>query len=124
MNRLDRYMTRQMKNPAMKKLVEQEVAELEVGILIARLREALHMNQTQLAARAGMNASKISRIESSPRNITLNTLARVAQALNRRVKIEFVPVSAKRKIVVAHKRPSGLRKALLGGRRSTKGMSA
>lgn len=104
MNRLDRYMAQQMKNPAMKKLVEQEVAELEVGILIARLREALHMNQTQLAARAGMNASKISRIESSPRNVTLNTLTRVAQALNRRVKIEFVPVSAKRKMVVARKR--------------------
>lgn len=118
MNRLDRYMARQMKNPAMKKLVEQEVAELDVGILIARLREALHMNQTQLAARAGMNASKISRIESAPRNITLNTLARVAQALNRRVKIAFVPVSAKRKMIVAHKRPSRLRKALLREQRA------
>ena len=124
MNRLDRYIAQQMKNPALKKLVEQEVAELEVGILIARLREALHMNQTQLAARAGMNASKISRIESSPRNITLNTLTRVAQALNRRVKIELVPVSGKRKMVVAHKRSSGLPKALLGGRRTTKSMSA
>lgn len=108
MNRLDRYIARQMKNPAFRKRVEQEIAELEVGILIARLRQSLKMNQTELAARAGMNASKISRIESSPKNVTLNTLTRVAQALNRRVKISFVP--AERKVVLAHER-GGLRKS-------------
>jgi transcriptional regulator with XRE-family HTH domain len=108
MNRLDRYIARQMKDPAFRKQVEQEVAELEVGILIARLRQSLKMNQTELAARAGMNASKISRIESSPKNVTLNTLTRVAQALNRRVKITFV--RAERKVVLAHKRNGGLRK--------------
>jgi transcriptional regulator with XRE-family HTH domain len=63
------------------------------------------LNQTQLAARAGMNASKISRIETSTRNVTLSTLARLAHALNRRVKIEFVPVKAKKPATgVAHKR--------------------
>lgn len=108
MNRLDRYIARQMKNPAFRKHVEQEVAELEVGILIARLRQSLKMNQTELAARAGMNASKISRIESSPKNVTLNTLTRVAQALNRKVKISFVP--AERKVVLVRKREGGLGK--------------
>ena len=108
MNRLDRYIARRMKNAAFRKRVEQEVAELEVGILIARLRQSLKMNQTELAARAGMNASKISRIESSPKNVTLNTLTRVAQALNRRVKISFVP--AERKVVLARRRNGGVRK--------------
>lgn len=108
MNCLDRYIARQMKNAAFRKRVEQEVAELEVGILIARLRQSLKMNQTELAARAGMNASKISRMESSPKNVTLNTLTRVAQALNRRVKISFVP--AEGKVVFAHKRDGGLGK--------------
>jgi len=109
MNRLDRYIARQMKDPAFRKRVEKEVAELEVGILIARLRQSLKMNQTELAARAGMNASKISRIESSAKNVTLNTLTRVAQALNKRVKISFV--SAERKVVFAHKHGGGLRKS-------------
>lgn len=108
MNRLDRYIARQMKDPAFRKRVEQEVAELEVGILVARLRQSLKMNQTELAARAGMNASKISRMESSPKNVTLNTLTRVAQALNRRVKISFVPVE--RKMAFAHKRDGELRR--------------
>jgi len=50
-----------------------------------------------MAARAGMNASKISLIETSTRNVTLSTLARVAYALNTRIKIEFVPVKAKKR---------------------------
>jgi len=103
MNRLDRYIARQMQDPDFRDLVEKEVAALEVGIQIARLREALKMNQTQLAARAGMNASKISKIESSPKNVTLNTLTRLALALNRRIKIDFIPVS-KRKVAAAHER--------------------
>jgi transcriptional regulator with XRE-family HTH domain len=103
MNRLDRYIARQMENHEIRKLVEQELADLEVGIQIARLREALKMNQTQLAARAGMNASKISRIESSPKNVTLNTLTRLALALNRRIKIDFIPVKGQ-KVAVAYKR--------------------
>jgi hypothetical protein len=44
-----------------------------------------------------MNASKISLIETSARNVTLSTLARVAYALNTRIKIEFVPVKAKKR---------------------------
>jgi len=103
MNRLDRYIARQMQDPEMRDLVEKEIAALEVGIQIAQLRETLKMNQTQLAARAGMNASKISKIESSPKNVTLNTLTRLALALNRRIKIDFIPVS-KRTVAAAHKR--------------------
>jgi len=104
-NRLDRYYARQMQDPEMRDLVEKELADLAVGIQIARLREEENLNQTQLAARAGMNASKISRIETSPRNVTLSTLTRVAYALNRRVKIEFVPVKTKKRaIAIANKR--------------------
>ena len=103
----DRYYERQTENPNMRALVEKELAELEVGIQIARAREAEHLNQTQLAARAGMNASKISRIETSPQNLTLGTLARIAAALDRRVNIELVPKERKKEKgarAVAHRR--------------------
>src|SRR5260370_6581669 len=56
-----------------------------------------------MAARAGMNYRKISKIESSPKNVTLNTLTRLALALNRRIKIDFIPVS-ERKVAVARER--------------------
>jgi len=61
--RFDRYYEKQMENANVRAAVEKELASLELGIQIARAREAKHMNQTQLAAKAGMNASKISRIE-------------------------------------------------------------
>jgi transcriptional regulator with XRE-family HTH domain len=94
-----------MQDPEIRDLVEQELEDLEVGIQIAKLREREKLNQTQLAARAGMNASKISRIENSATNMTLSTLSRVAYALNRRVKIDFVPVKeARRAATVAHKK--------------------
>ena len=106
-NHLERYYERQMQDPGIRDLVEKELADLEVGIQIARLRVEENLNQTQLAARAGMNASKISQIESSPRNVTLSTLTRLAHALNRRVKIEFIPVKAKKTArAVARKRAS------------------
>ncbi len=95
--RLDRYYKQQMQDPEMRELVEKELVDLELGIKIARLRERENLNQTQLAARAGMNASKISLIETSTRNVTLSTLARVAYALNTRIKIEFVPVRGKKR---------------------------
>src|ERR1700739_1331527 len=95
-NRLDRYYERQMQDLEIRDLVEKELADLEGGIQIARLREEENLNQTQLAARAGMNASKISRIETSTRNVTLSTLARVARALNRKIRVEFVPLKTKR----------------------------
>jgi len=105
--RFDRYYERQMTNPKVRSEVQKELASLEVGIQIARAREALHLNQTQLAARAGMNASKISRIENSSQNLTLNTLQRIADALDRKVNIELVPKGSKRErsaVAVAHKR--------------------
>ncbi len=71
--RFDRYYEKQMENANVRAAVEKELASLDLGIQIARAREAKHMNQTQLAAKAGMNASKISRIENSAQNLTLNT---------------------------------------------------
>jgi len=105
--RFDRYYEKQMENSKVRAAVEKELASLEVGIQIARAREAKHMNQTQLAAKAGMNASKISRIENSAQNLTINTLNRIAEALDRTVNIELVPKQGKRARVaveVAHKR--------------------
>jgi transcriptional regulator with XRE-family HTH domain len=100
MTRFDRYYERQMQDPEIRRLVEQELAALEVGVQIAKLRESLKLNQTQLAARAGMNASKISRLETSAAtNVTLGTLTRVASALNASVKIAFVSKEKKAPVV-------------------------
>lgn len=103
-NRWRGYYARQMRDPEMRELIERELENLHVGIQIARLREKEGMNQTRLAALAGMNASKISVIEKSPRNVTLGTLIRLGYALGQKVKIEFVPAKRRHTHAATHKR--------------------
>jgi hypothetical protein len=42
----------------MRELVEKELASLDIGVQIAKLRAKHRMNQTQLTARARMSAPK------------------------------------------------------------------
>ena len=81
----------------MKELVERELTVLRLGAEIARLRQKRRLSQTQLAARAGMSASKISAIESSSKNVELATLIRIAYALGYQLKPEFVPAKTSRR---------------------------
>lgn len=89
--RWNRYFERQRQDPEMKNLVKRELAVLRLGTTIARMREKRKLTQTQLAAKAGMSASKISAIESGPKNVELSTLIRIASALGYRFVPEFVP---------------------------------
>lgn len=90
MNRFDRYYRTQMEDAAMRELVEKELAGLEIGVQIAKLRAKHRLNQTELAARARMSAPKVSRIESKPANVQLDTLIRLAHALGARVEVRLV----------------------------------
>ena len=85
------YYARQLQDPEMRELVEKELASLNLGIQIARLREQQGLSQTQLAARAGMSAPKISVLECSPKDAKLSTLIRIARALGLGLRVEFVP---------------------------------
>jgi transcriptional regulator with XRE-family HTH domain len=102
-SRWNRYFERQQQDPEMKDLVEQELATLRLGTTIARMRERRHLTQTQLAARAGMSASKISAIETGPKNVEVATLIRIATALGYQFKPEFVPAKARRR-AAGHRR--------------------
>ena len=84
----DLYYQKQMGDPEMRALIEEELKALRIGTEFARLRRKAHMSQTQLAAKTGMSAPNISRIETSPaQNMTLETLVRIARALGRDVEI-------------------------------------
>ena len=62
----------------------------------AAAQESGKLSQTKLAALAEMSAPKISDLETSPRNVTISTLIRVAHALGSRVEIKFVPRRARK----------------------------
>jgi DNA-binding Xre family transcriptional regulator len=86
----DLYFRKQLEDSQMRELIEQEIESLRVGTEIARMRQKKRLSQAQLAARAGMSAPNISRIENSPaQNITLETLVKIARALGRGVEVTF-----------------------------------
>lgn len=64
------------------------VYELRKKILLLRLDEGL--SQEELAARAGLRQSVISRIENGESKPRIETVNKIAKALNRKVKIDLV----------------------------------
>ena len=88
--RWKRFYQKQMENPKLRELVEKELASLQLGVQIAKLRATEKLSQTKLAALAEMSAPKISAMENEPRNLTIGTLIRVAHALGSRVEIKLV----------------------------------
>ena len=72
------------------------VASEEALIALKALREAAGVSLTDLAARAGMQKSSLSRLENGDRNPTVRTLERVAAALGKRlvVRVEDLPAGA------------------------------
>ncbi len=103
-SRWTRYYNHLMEEPKTKEEIEKELQSLELGIQIARLRQKQGLNQTQLAARAGMNASKVSIIENSPQNLRLDTLIRLAHALNGELKIQLIPQKEQHTVAAGRKR--------------------
>ena len=86
----DLYFQKQLSDPDMRALIEEELESLRVGTQIARWRQKKGLSQAQLATRAGMSAPNISRLENSPaQNITLETLVKIARALGRGVEVTF-----------------------------------
>lgn len=88
----DRYFQKQMDDPEMKALVEEELKALRVGVQLAALRQRKGLSQTQLAAKVGMSAPNISRIEASPgHNLTLQTMVKLFSALDYEVSFTCRP---------------------------------
>ena len=86
----DLYFRKQLSDREMRGLIEEEIESLRVGSQIARMRQKNRLSQAALAARVGMSAPNISRIENSPaQNMTLETLVKIARALGRGVEVAF-----------------------------------
>ena len=69
------------------------VAIGEAGVMLKALREDAGVSLTDLAAKAGMQKSSLSRLENEDRNPTVRTLERIAAALGKRlvVRVEDLP---------------------------------
>ena len=61
--------------------IKQE-ARLNIGHALRGLREAMNLSQEALAEKVGIKRSNIARIEGGKYNVTLDTLAVIANALD------------------------------------------
>jgi len=79
-----------LKDKEFKRLYELERAKVALAQKIAELREEKHLKQAELARKLGVSQQFISQIETGQeRNLTLDTLVRLAETLGRGVKISF-----------------------------------
>ncbi len=80
-----------LKNPKFRKAYYDYDLTAKLAAQISTLRKKRGMTQSQLARRAKTVQEVISRLETTARpGITLNTLWRVAHALDRRLDIRFL----------------------------------
>ena len=114
----DRYLERQLKNPAFAARFENAGEAWDVALQIAALREQAGLSQKELAKLLKTSQQQISRLESPGyEGHSLSMLRRVAGVLHARVRIVFEPAESRNGTLVAEapapyrgKRAKGKRK--------------
>lgn len=90
MDDFERYLNEQMQDPEFAEEYEALQPEYEAIRAVIAARTESHMTQKQLAEKTGIRQSNISRIESGASSPTVETLARIAAGMGKRLKIDFV----------------------------------
>ncbi len=86
----DRYIAG---DPRREQEYQEELVNAEIARKIFDLRTKAGLTQLQLAAKVGTSKSAISRLEDADyEGHSLSMLKRIAEALDKRVEIRFVPV--------------------------------
>ena len=86
----DNFLNEQLKDPELKAEYEALEPEFTVMQAIMEARAKTGLKQKQLSERTGISQADISRLERGTANPSIKTLQRIANALGRRVQIEFI----------------------------------
>ena len=89
---LSDYRKKQMQDPEFRAYAEQmqPFADLAKAVVGARLER--NLTQQELSRLTGVAQSDISRLESCEGNPSLKTLIRIAEGMDMRLQVSFVPV--------------------------------
>ena len=79
----------EMKDPEFARQFEIEKKKLEMAMKISTLRKKKKISQASLAKKIGIKQSIIGRIESGNQNLTIETMQKIAMALNTELKVSF-----------------------------------
>jgi transcriptional regulator with XRE-family HTH domain len=81
---------KKIESPKFKAVYEEVSAEMNLGEQIARLRHEARMSQLELARKVDTSRTAIARYESGNYSrYNLGTLARIAKALHKKLKVSF-----------------------------------
>ena len=95
MKTLDMYLNEQLQDDAFRQEWEENQPEMDIIRAMADARIAQNLTQKELAERTGIDQTDISKLERGNANPSLRTLQRLAAGMGMKIKLEFVPVSAK-----------------------------
>jgi DNA-binding XRE family transcriptional regulator len=84
------YLNKQLKNPIFRKHYSEFGKQLEIAYQVLQLRKKEGMSQFELAKKIGTTQSNVARIEAGKQNFTTEILVKIAKALNKDLKVEFV----------------------------------
>lgn len=89
---LSEYRKKQMQDPEFRAYAEQlqPFADLAKAVVGARIER--NLTQQELSKLTGVAQSDISRLESCEGNPSLKTLIRIAEGMDMRLQVSFVPV--------------------------------
>jgi len=80
---LDKYIENEIKrDPSLKSRLDEIGRQIEIGVKIYKLRKEKKITQKKLSEITGMKQSNISRLESADYQCSLQTLIKIADALN------------------------------------------
>ena len=82
------YLNEQLKDPEFKKEFENETTKLESAIELTKVRKESGLSQRDLASVSDVPQSTIARIESGA-NTSIDTLTKIANALGKRLTVNF-----------------------------------
>jgi len=84
------YLAQKLRNTQFKKHYEEYGKQLEIAYQILQLRKKEKLSQIELAKRLKTSQSDVARMEGGKQNFSTNTLEKIASALHRKLKIEFI----------------------------------
>jgi transcriptional regulator with XRE-family HTH domain len=89
----DEYLEEQLKDPEFAERFERAGKGWELALQIAALRQKAGLSQKELAKLLGTSQQQVSRLESPEyHGHSLNTLQRLAEVLNAKLRVEFQPM--------------------------------
>lgn len=84
------HLKEELKDPEFKRLFDEYGRQLEIAYQVLQLRKKAKISQSELAKKIGTTQSNIARLEAGNQNFTTSTLEKIARALNKNLRIEFV----------------------------------